>query len=186
MKQESALTQGPLQANTTSRGGFRPRRPGRRAAHAGNEKSSATESGTEPEELLVRGLHYTKQIRQAEALRARGEFRAALDLALECVAAAESDLEARRMGATAANEGALGPPQPSVTWLACQLCRELGEYRLEATLIEGWLAHMHAGPGQDCDGAGEQMKWRLATAREFLRTGPGPAWRPGEQQIPVL
>lgn len=167
MNKESALAGGPVQANTTSGRGSRTRRSARQAPLA--------------EELLVRGFHYTKQIRQAKVLRARGELRKALELALECVAAAESDLEARRMGATSSNEGALGPPPPSVTWLACQLCRELGEYQLEAALIEGWLAHLQIGQEQDLDGIGEQMKWRLATARELHRTGPGPAWRRAEQ-----
>ncbi|MDQ0029390.1 hypothetical protein [Arthrobacter bambusae] len=167
MNQESALAEGPVQANTTSRRGLRTRRPGRQAPLV-------------PEEPLVRGFHYTKQIRQVEVLRARGELRKALDLALECVAAAESDLEARRMVAASSNEGVLSPPPPSVTWLACQLSRELGEYQMEAALIEGWLAHLQIGQEQDLDGIGEQMKWRLATARELHRTGPGPAWRRAE------
>lgn len=106
------------------------------------------------------------------------ELHKALNLALECVVAAESDLEARRLSSAGPEKSGalLGPPPPSITWLACKLCRELGAYRLEVSLIERWLEHLDTGQEQDCHGAAEQMKWRLATASELLRTGPRPAW----------
>lgn len=128
--------------------------------------------------MLVQGFHYTKQIRRVEVLRERREFRKALDLALECIEAAESDREVRRPSAAEStkSDGSLGPPAASVTWLACQLCRELGEYRLEISLIERWLGHLHSDQGQDRFGTAEQMMWRLATASELLRTGPRAAW----------
>jgi hypothetical protein len=157
--------------------------PGRRAAVGGKAASPRSDFGPEPdpepEELQVQGFHYTKQIRRVEILKERREFRKALTLAVECVVAAESDLEARRLGAAGSDKSGdvLGPPPPSVTWLACQLCRELGAYRLEVSLIERWLEHLDADQGQVHHTAAGQMKWRLATASEFLRTGPRPAWR---------
>lgn len=130
---------------------------------------------------LVRGFPYTTQIRRAEVLRASFEFREALDLALECIVAAEADLGARELNGLGSDQdmGLLGPPPAAPTWLACQLCRELGEYQLEVSLIERWLAHSYGDHGQD--DAAEQMRWRLATARELLRTGPRPAW---DQEVP--
>jgi hypothetical protein len=133
----------------------------------------------EAKKLLVGGLSYTKQIRRVEVLRARFDFRQALDLALDCVVAAEGDLGVRRPEVAGSDKdmGPLGPPPAAVTWLACQLCRDLGEYRLEVSLVERWLGHSNADHGEDH--AVEQMKWRLATASELLRTGRRPAWVQG-------
>ena len=130
---------------------------------------------------MVRGVPYTRQIDRAEVLRSRFEFREALDLALECIVAAEADLGARQLNGLESDKdmGLLGPPPAAPTWLACQLCRELGDYRLEVSLIERWLAHSYGDHGQG--DAAEQMKWRLATASELLRTGPRAAW---DQDVP--
>lgn len=145
------------------------------------ETGSGLDCGSSAEEPLVRGFPYTTQIGHAEVLRTRFEFREALDLALECIVAAEADLGARQPSGRGSDKdmGLLVPPPAAPTWLACQLCRELGEYGLEVALIERWLAHSYGDHGQD--DAAEQMKWRLATASELLRTGLRPAW---EQDVP--
>lgn len=178
LDQESALDRVSFRADTALRRDLQVGHSGRPAALVGKAASPRLDFDPEPKELQVQGFHYTKQIRRVQVFRERREFHKALNLALECVVAAESDLEARRLSAAGPDKsGALpGPPPPSITWLACQLCRELGAYRLEVSLIERWLERLDPDQEQDCHSAAEQMKWRLATAIELLRTGPRQAW----------
>ena len=148
----------------------------------GSAEKAGTGSGPDGKNSGIPGTRvwsfdYIEQIASIAALRERGELHEALGLALQCVTAAESDVVARVAEATEAGrlEDILRPPIPSITWLACQLCRELGEYRIEISLIERWLAHRRRGQGSDSP-AEAQMMWRLATAVELLRTGQRPTW----------
>lgn len=164
----SIMERGLRTAAATRRPGAGSDRPNRvRAIRSASVSSLFTDNsplpeGTVPDRRnLVRGRHYAKHGAQIDALRERGSLREALDLALECVEAAERDAES---GSAAG--GRAKPPVARVVWQAAQVLRALGDSPEEVRLIERWLAKADT---DNMDHCASQMMWRLATAREMQK-----------------
>ncbi|MBT1002825.1 hypothetical protein KIH31_09425 [Paenarthrobacter sp. DKR-5] len=130
------------------------------AANGTGPGAAATAETTE-RHLLVRGRHYARHASQIDALRQQGLLTEAVELALECVEAAELDSLASAGAAPA-------PPPAQITWQAAQVFRSLGRYDAEIAVLERWLLQVPDAE-KSKDHCVRQIRWRLAHATELRR-----------------